>query len=102
VGSVVKNVVLGNIFPEHFGFPLQFLLHQLNHARLSFWDGKIGPIVVNVPSGLSFTPPHATNKKNIGCRILIEKNTVAQLVQKFLAIYNTSCPVYYGDGKRLP
>jgi hypothetical protein len=60
----VDKVALGQVFSEYFGFLYQFSFHQLLHTHhLSSGAGTIGPIVADVPSGLSFTPPEE-NKKN--------------------------------------
>jgi uncharacterized membrane protein len=58
VGFVVDGVGLGQVFSEYFGFPCQFLFHQLlhNHHHLSSGAGTIGQTVAAVPSGLSLTP----------------------------------------------
>jgi hypothetical protein len=65
VGFVVDKVALGQVFSEYFGFPCQFSFHRLIHThRLSSGAGTIGQAVVDVPSELSFTPPHETKNKN--------------------------------------
>jgi hypothetical protein len=48
-------VELGQVFSEYFGFPCQFTFHRLLHIRhhLSSRAGKIGQLVVDVPSGLN-------------------------------------------------
>jgi hypothetical protein len=40
VGFVVDRVALGQVFSEYFGFPCQYLFHQLlhNHHHLIIWD----------------------------------------------------------------
>jgi hypothetical protein len=48
---------------EYFGFPCQFSFHQILHTYQSSGAGTIGQLVVDVPSWLSLTPPHA-NKIN--------------------------------------
>jgi hypothetical protein len=45
VGFVVDRVALGHVFSEYFGFPCQYLFHQLllhNHHNLSSGAGTIG------------------------------------------------------------
>jgi hypothetical protein len=55
--SVVDQVILGKVFVEDFSFPYQFSLHQmLQTDLLSSEAGKMGPLVVGVPSGLIPNP----------------------------------------------
>jgi hypothetical protein len=56
VGSVVDKVELGQVCSEYFGFPCHFSFHQLLHIHPSSGAGTIGQLV-DVPSGLSLTPP---------------------------------------------
>jgi hypothetical protein len=59
VGFVVNKVALGQVFSKYLGFPCQFSFHRLLHTHhLSSGPGTIGQLVVDVPSGLSLTPPH--------------------------------------------
>jgi hypothetical protein len=66
VGFVVGKVELGQVFSEYFGFPYQFLFHQLFHIHhhLSSGAGTISQLVADVPSGLSRIPPQEIKKKN--------------------------------------
>jgi hypothetical protein len=61
VGFVVDKVALGQVFSEYFGFPFQFLFHQILRTRLPSGAGTVGQLVADVPSGLSLTPPQETN-----------------------------------------
>jgi hypothetical protein len=60
LGFVVDRVALGQVFSEYFGFPCQFLFHQILHTHLSFGVGTIGQLVADVPIGLSLTLPKET------------------------------------------
>jgi hypothetical protein len=55
VGFVVDTVALGQVFPEFFGFTLQFSFHLLLHT--------IGQIVVDAPSGVSLNLAQQITKK---------------------------------------
>jgi hypothetical protein len=56
----------GKVFSEHFGFPCQFPFPRLFHIhRLSSGAGTTGPIVVDVPSGLSLTSLQETKEKEL-------------------------------------
>jgi hypothetical protein len=63
VGFVVDRVIVGQVFSEYFGFPCQFSFHQLLLTHLSSGAHTIDHLVADVPSGLSFTPPHEINKE---------------------------------------
>jgi hypothetical protein len=64
VGFVVDKVALGQVFSEYFGFPCQFSFHRLLHIHhVSSGAGIIGLILVDVPSGLSFTHRKKLKKK---------------------------------------
>jgi hypothetical protein len=67
VGFVVDKVAMGQDFSEYFGFPCQFSFHQLlhSHHHLSPGAGTIDETVVDMPSGLSLTPPGENKKKKI-------------------------------------
>jgi hypothetical protein len=52
MGFVFNEVALG-----------QFSFHHLLHIHLSSGDGAVRQLVVDVPSGLSLTPPHPTKLK---------------------------------------
>jgi hypothetical protein len=60
VGFVVDKVALGQVFSEHFCFFCQFSFHRLLHIHIHLPSGAdtIGQLVVDVPNGLSLTPPH--------------------------------------------
>jgi hypothetical protein len=62
VGFVVDKVALCQVFSEHFGFPCQFSFHRLLHTHVPSGAGKIGQIVADVTSELSFTPHHEIKK----------------------------------------
>jgi hypothetical protein len=49
----------GIVFSKYFDFPCQFSFHQLlhTHYQSSSRAGTIGQIAVDVPNGLSLTPP---------------------------------------------
>jgi hypothetical protein len=60
-GFVVDKVALGQVFFKHFGFPCLYSFHRLLHTRhLPYGAGTVGQLVVDVPSGLSLTPPQET------------------------------------------
>jgi hypothetical protein len=63
VGFVVDKVALGQVFSEYFGFPCQFSFQRLlhTHHHVSCVAGTVGQIMIDVPSGLSLTPPQETN-----------------------------------------
>jgi hypothetical protein len=65
VRFVVDKVALGQVFFEYFGFHYLLLFQQLlqNRHHLSSGTGTIGQLLVDVPSGLSLTPPQETKKK---------------------------------------
>jgi hypothetical protein len=64
VEFVVDKLALWLVFSELFGFPCQFSFHPLLHTNhLSYGADTIDPLVADVPSGLSFTPPKETKKK---------------------------------------
>jgi hypothetical protein len=63
VGFMVDEIALEQVCFEYFCFPCQCSFHQMLHTHLSSADGTIGQLVADVPSGLSFTPPHG---KKIG------------------------------------
>jgi hypothetical protein len=65
VEFVVDKVALGQVLSEYFGFPCQFSFHQLLHIHhhTSSGPGTIGQTVANIPSGLNFTPPQETKKR---------------------------------------
>jgi hypothetical protein len=65
VEFVVDNVALGQGYSDYFGFPCQFSFHRLLHIHhhLSSGAGTVGQLVVDVPSGLSLTPPQETGKE---------------------------------------
>jgi hypothetical protein len=66
VGFVVDKVALGQVLSEYFDFPCQLSFHRLlhiHHHHLSSGAGTVGPIVADVPSGLSLTPQQETKKK---------------------------------------
>jgi hypothetical protein len=42
MGFVVDKVALGQIFSEYFGFPCQYLFHQLLHNLYHLGAGTIG------------------------------------------------------------
>jgi hypothetical protein len=52
------KVALGQVLSEYFGFPCQFLFHETLHPHLSSGAGTMGPLVADVPSGLTLNPPH--------------------------------------------
>jgi hypothetical protein len=57
-------VARGLVCSEYFGLPCQVSFHQLLHPHhLSPKDGTIDQLVVDVPSGLSLTPPQETKTK---------------------------------------
>jgi hypothetical protein len=60
VGFEVDKVALGQVFSEQFCFPRQFSFYQMLDIHFSFKAGSLGQLVMNVPSGLSLTPPHPT------------------------------------------
>jgi hypothetical protein len=63
LGFVVDKVELEQVFSEYFGFPRQLSFYRLlqNHHRLSSGAGTVGQLVVDVPNGLSLTPPREAN-----------------------------------------
>jgi hypothetical protein len=63
VGFVVDEVTLGQVPSNYFGFPCQFLFHQMLHNHLPHGAGTTGRLVPDVPSGLSLIPPHETKKE---------------------------------------
>jgi hypothetical protein len=67
VEFAVDKVALGQVFSEYFGFPCQFLFHQLLHIyhHLSSGAGTIGQLMADEPSGLSLIPPQETKKSQI-------------------------------------
>jgi hypothetical protein len=54
-GCVVDRMAGRHVTSQYFGFRCQFLLHLLLHTYPSSGAGTFGPLVVDVPSGLS--PP---------------------------------------------
>jgi hypothetical protein len=65
VGFVVEKTVLRQVSFEYFGFPCQFLFHQMLHTHhLPSEAGTVGQLMIVVTSGLSLTPPHETEKYN--------------------------------------
>jgi hypothetical protein len=61
----VDKVALGQVFSEYFGVSCQFSFHRLLHNNhLSSEGGTMGHLVVDVPSGLSLTPPQETKKNS--------------------------------------
>jgi hypothetical protein len=62
VGFVVDRVTLVQAFSEYFSFPCQLSFHQMIHIHLSSGAGTIGPLLADVPSGLSLTPSHEIKK----------------------------------------
>jgi hypothetical protein len=63
VGFVVDKVAPVQVLSEYFGFPCQSFHRLLHiHRHLSSEAGTIGQILVDVPSGLSFTPPQKVYK----------------------------------------
>jgi hypothetical protein len=58
VGFVVDEVTLWQVSTEYFGFPCQFLFHQVLHNHLSSGTGTIGQLIDDVPRGLRLTPSH--------------------------------------------
>jgi hypothetical protein len=64
VRFVVEKVALEQIFSEYFGFSCQFSFHRLLHTHhLSSGAGTTGQLVVDVPSGLSLTPPKGEKRR---------------------------------------
>jgi hypothetical protein len=64
MGFVVDEVTTGQVFSEYFDFPCKFSCHQMLHAHhLSSGVGTIGQLVVDIPSGLSLTPPQKLKKR---------------------------------------
>jgi hypothetical protein len=59
---VVDEVALGQVFSKYFGFPCQFLFHQMLHNQISSGAGAVGQLAAEV-SGLSLTPPHEIKKE---------------------------------------
>jgi hypothetical protein len=70
MGFAADKVAMGQVFSEHFGFPCQ-LCHQLLHTlyRPSSRVGKMGQIVVDVPSGLSLKSPNGKTTRKTLARI---------------------------------
>jgi hypothetical protein len=58
VRFMVEKLLLWQTFSGYFGFPYQFSLRRQLHTHLSSGAGTVGPLVADVPSGLSLTPPH--------------------------------------------
>jgi hypothetical protein len=54
---MVHKVALWQISFQYFGLSCQFLFHPMLHTHLSSGAGTIGPLVADVPSGLSLIPP---------------------------------------------
>jgi hypothetical protein len=77
LGFVVDKVALGQVFSEYFGFPCQFSFHRLlhTHHHPSSGSGIIGQLVVDVPNGLSLTPPQEIKKNHN----IVDKRTVVKL-----------------------
>jgi hypothetical protein len=64
VGFVVDKVALGQVFSEYFGFPCQFLFHQMVHIhRLLFAAGTMGQLVTDVTSELCHRTPRKKKEK---------------------------------------
>jgi hypothetical protein len=57
VEFVVDRVAQRQVFSEYLDFPCQFSFYQMLHTHLSSAAGKIGRLVVDIPSGLKPTPP---------------------------------------------
>jgi hypothetical protein len=51
-------MALEQVSSEYFAFPCPFTFRQILHIHLSSEAATIGELVVDVPSGLSLTPPH--------------------------------------------
>jgi hypothetical protein len=56
---------LGQVSSEYFGFPCQFLFHQMLHTHPPSGAGTVGQLVANARRGLSLTPPQESKKKII-------------------------------------
>jgi hypothetical protein len=66
VGIVVKQMAMGQVSSELFGFPCQLSFRRLLHNHPSSEEGTIGQLLADVPSKLSLTPLRETLKKNYG------------------------------------
>jgi hypothetical protein len=87
VGFVVNKVALGQVFPEYFSFPCQFSFHLLLHTHhLSSDAGTVGQLMVDVPSGLSLTPPQETKKYSWTLQVFI---TVALIHTPYSSLEHT-------------
>jgi hypothetical protein len=75
VGFVVDEVDLRRVFSEYLGLPCQFSFHRLLHIFISAGAGTIGPLLADVPIGLSFTPQHAVKKIKNKKMICLVKET---------------------------
>jgi hypothetical protein len=58
----MDEVSLRHILSKYFGFPCQSLSRLLHAHYLSSGAGTTCQIVVDVPSGLSLTPPQETKR----------------------------------------
>jgi hypothetical protein len=56
----MEKMALGQVSTEKFGFPCQIFIPLDLHIHLSSGTGTVGPLEVDVPSGLSLTPPQET------------------------------------------
>jgi hypothetical protein len=61
VGFVVDKVAMGQVSSNYFGFLCHFTFHRLLQTHLPSGADTMRPLVADVPSGLSFIPPHTTN-----------------------------------------
>jgi hypothetical protein len=86
VGFVVDKVALRQFFSEYFGFPRQFSFHRLLHTHLSSRAGKIGHLVVDVPSGLSLTSPQETKQNDPVKVLIIPNNDVVYRIKRHLRV----------------
>jgi hypothetical protein len=75
VGFVADEVALGQVFSEYFGFPCQFSFHRLFyiHHHLLSGTGKIGQLVVDVPSGLRLSRPQEEEEEEEDLTIVAGK-----------------------------
>jgi hypothetical protein len=63
VGFDVEKVEVGQVFIRIPRFPLPILILPNAPYPSSSGAGTVGQVVVDVPRGLSLTPPHETKKK---------------------------------------
>jgi hypothetical protein len=87
ISGQVDKVVVGQVFPEYFGFPCQFSFHLLLHIHhyLSSGYRPLGQIVADVPSGLTLSPLHdieetiSLNAGKIGVYCIFPVLTIVRL-----------------------